>query len=116
MPSPTIWLAATAGAIGALATIPFLAAGLFEALPLSFLMLAICLIWLQRLGARAGPGDLGRVRTAWAATAWLLLAGGLASALPDVSTIVARVAFAVACAGIAALAIIVADRIVPRAA
>ena len=108
-----IWLAATAGAIGGLATIPFLGAALFDALPLSFLMLAIGLIWLQRLGARAGPGDLGRVRSAWAATAWLLLAGGLAAALPDVSNVVARVAFAVACAALAALTIMVADRIVP---
>ena len=76
---PTAWLAAIAGAIGALVTLPFLAAALFEAMRLSSALLGISLIMLQRRGLVARAGDRSRVQIAWAASAWLLLAGALAS-------------------------------------
>ena len=106
-------LAAIAGAIGGLATLPQIAAALFQAAPLSFVLLAIALVTLQRRGLMARAADRGRVRIGWAATAWLILAGALASPLLGVDGAPVRVALIAACAGIAALLVRLADRVIP---
>lgn len=110
---PTAWLAAAAGAIGGLVGISSVVAMLFEALPLAFVLLAIGLIWIQRLGSTASAPDRPRVRVAWKASAWLFLAGGLAVPLRDVPGGAATVALIAGCALLGVLADAAGDRIVP---
>ena len=83
-------------------------------MPLSFVLLAIALVMLQRRGLAARTEDRGRVRVAWAATAWLILAGALASPLLGVPGIPVQLALIAASAGIAVLAVRLAARIVPK--
>lgn len=110
---PTPWLAAAAGAIGGLLGVASVVAALFDALPLAFVLLAIGLIWIQRLGSTASAVDRPRVRLAWKASAWLFLAGGLAVPLRDVPGDAATVALIGGCALLGILANVAGDRIVP---
>ena len=110
---PKALLAATAGAIGGLAAIPVLAAGLFATAPLTFVLFALGLIWIQRLGVSAPAPDRSRVRLAWKASAWLLLAGGLAVPLRNVPGDVTTVGLVAASALIGAIIDATGDRIVP---
>jgi hypothetical protein len=110
---PTAWLTAAAGAIGGLVGIASVVAALFEVLPLAFVLLAIGLIWIQRLGSTASASDRSRVRLAWKAAAWLFLAGGLAVPLRNVPGETVTVALIVGCALLGVLANAAGDRIVP---
>jgi hypothetical protein len=105
--------AAAVGGLAGLVTIPSVAAALFRALPLSFVLLAIGLIWLQRLGMTAEPRDRFRVRLAWKAAAWLLLAGGLALPLQNVAGLPAAVALIGGCAILGVAVDAIGDRVVP---
>ena len=110
---PGAWLAAAAGAIGGLVAIPVLAASIFGTIPLVFVMLALGLIWIQRLGLSAPAPDRARVRLAWKAAAWLLLAGGLAVPLRNVPGDVTTVSLIAASSLIGVLVDATGDRIVP---
>lgn len=110
---PTAWLAAAAGAIGALVGVASVVAALFDVLPLAFVLLAIGLIWIQRLGTTANALARPRVRLVWKASAWLFLAGGLAVPLRDIPGDASIVALIAGCALLAVFADAAGDRIIP---
>jgi hypothetical protein len=106
-------LAVAAGALGGAVGIPTLAAALFRGLPLAFVLLAIALIWMQRLGATARPTDRPRVRVAWKASAWLLLAAGVALPLMSLAGLAPALALVAVRALVAVLVNAIGDRVVP---
>ncbi|MEO8572112.1 MAG: hypothetical protein ABI553_10490 [Chloroflexota bacterium] len=110
---PTVWIAAGAGALGGLVGIASLVAGVFKAVPFAFVLLAIALAWIQRRGTTADARDRARLRLAWKAAAWLLLAGGFALPLLTVPGLPITLILVIAGALLGALADALGNRIMP---